>query len=84
MYCYWGIELRRKRRDKVKGGSPGKVGSQQCGTEVHRIDCGGSKYLLGEDVGIGNDGGDEGWFLLMEERVCDQHYTDTTAESRPH
>ena len=31
------------------------------------------KYLLEEDVWISDNYGEEVWFLLLEERVCNQH-----------
>ena len=45
------------------------------------VDSGCRKYFLGEDFLIGNNGGEEGWFLLMEEGVCDQHSSDLEAEA---
>ena len=36
---------------------------------------------MGKDVWIGNDGGDEGFFLLLEEGICDQHSADIDAET---
>ena len=48
-------------------GIPHNEWAQRCGTEVRRIDGGGSKYLLGEDVWVVNEGGNEGWFLSLEE-----------------
>ena len=43
MSCYWGSDIGRKRRDKVKMGIPHKEWDQLCGTEVRQIDGGGSK-----------------------------------------
>ena len=80
MCSYWGSDLGRKRRDKAKRGIPQKGWSKQCDTKVRYIDGGERKYLLGEDVWIGDDGGDEGWFLLLEEVVCDQYYEYLDAE----
>ena len=39
-------------------------------------ECGWSKDLLGADVWISNNGGEEGWFLSLEEGVYNQHSTD--------
>ena len=81
MRRYWGSDLRTKRRDKVKGGSPRKGWDQRCGTEVRRIDGGRREYFLGEDVWIGNDDGGEGWFLLLYEGVCNWNSADIHAET---
>ena len=54
---------------------------QQCGTEVLRIYGGGRIYLLTEDVWIGGDGGDEGWFISLEEGVYDQNSVDIDSET---
>ena len=62
-------------------GSPRKGRDQRFGTEVRRIDGGGRKYLLGEDFWISNDGGDEGWFMSLEEGVCYQHSADLDYET---
>ena len=84
MHCYWGSELRRKRRDELKRGRPLKEWDQRCGTEVCQIYGGESKYLLGEDVWVvddGNEGGNEDWLLSLEEVVCDHNYADLDSKT---
>ena len=81
MCCYWKSYIWGKRKEKVKRGGPHKGCSQKCGTEVLRINSGRRKYLLGGDILVGNEGVNEGWFLLLEEGLCDQHYVDLDANT---
>ena len=84
MLLYWGSDFGRKRRYKFKLVIPQKGWDKHCGTEVCHIDGGRRKYILGEDVWVGNDGdegGNEGWFLSLEEVVCDHNYADLDAET---
>ena len=80
MCRYWGSELRRKRRGEVKRGGPQKGWAQQYVIDVCRIDGVRKKYLLGEDVWIANDGKDDGWFMDLEEGVCNPDFADLDAE----
>ena len=59
---------------------PQKGWYQWRGTEFRGKVGNGSKYLLGEDVWIGDDGRDEVLFLSLEEGFCDRHSADLEPE----
>ena len=62
-----GSDLGGDSRDEFKSGSLQRGWDQKFGAKVRQVDGGGSKYLLGEDVWVGYEGVNEGWFLSLEE-----------------